>query len=129
MSTAAMHSAVAGGGGASGAARAETAPATGASNAPATSATTRPLSRPKGRVPRKSRHIAQLLLDRHQPVILLDAFAARERSRLDLPGTGGNRQVGNRRVRGFAGAVRDDAAVSGLVRGVDAVQRFGERAD
>ena len=38
-------------------------------------------------------------------------------------------EIGDRRVLGFAGSMRDDARVAGVARHRDRVERFGDRAD
>ena len=50
---------------------------------------------------------AELLLDPQQLVVLRDALGARRRAGLDLADGGRDREVGDRRVLGLAGAVRD----------------------
>ena len=55
---------------------------------------------------------AELLLDPQQLVVLGDPVRARRRARLDLAGVRRDREVGDRRVLGLAGAVRDHGACS-----------------
>ena len=58
--------------------------------------------------------LAELLLDPQQLVVLRDAIGAGGRAGLDLAGVGGDGEVGDRRVLGLAGAVRDDGGVAGV---------------
>ena len=64
-----------------------------------------------------------------QLVVLADAIGPAGRSGLDLSGRGADRQVGNRRVLGFAGPVRDDRRVARVARHADGIERFGDGAD
>src|SRR5215510_3819686 len=52
------------------------------------------------------RLVAELLLDAQELVVLGGAVGAGERAGLDLPAIGGDRQVGNGRILGLAGAMR-----------------------
>src|SRR3954451_10451867 len=62
------------------------------------------------------RLVAQLLLDADQLIVFGDAVGARERAGLDLAGVGGNSDVGDGVVLGFAGAMRDHGRVGGALR-------------
>src|SRR6188472_1745557 len=75
------------------------------------------------------RLVTQLLLDAKQLVVLRRAIGACERTGLDLPAIGGDREVGDRGILGLAGAVRHDRGIAGLVRHLDRRKRFGKRAD
>ena len=59
---------------------------------------------------------AELLFDAQQLVVFADAIGAAGRAGLDLSGAGADGEVGDRRVFGFAGAVRDDRGVAGVAR-------------
>src|SRR4051812_6663234 len=75
------------------------------------------------------RDVAQLLFDAQQLVVLRDAIGARRRSRLDLSGVRRDREIGDGRVLGLAGAMRDDRGVAGRARQLDRLEGLGERAD
>ncbi len=87
------------------------------------------LKRRKRRAARVDRNATEFISDGHQPVVFRHPVAARQRPGFDLPGAGGYRQIGNRRIFGFARAVRNDGAKAGFVRHADGIQRFGQRAD
>ena len=72
---------------------------------------------------------AQFLFDAQQLVVFADAVGAARRSGLDLAGRCPHRQVRDRRVLGFAGAVRDDRAVVGVAGHLHRVERLRDRAD
>jgi hypothetical protein len=57
------------------------------------------------------------------------AVRAGERAGLDLPAIRRDREIGDRRVLGLAGAVRHDAGVAGAVRHIDRGERLRQRAD
>ena len=71
----------------------------------------------------------ELLLDPQQPVVLRDAVRARGGAGLDLAGAGGDREVGDRRVLGLAGAVGDHGRVAGLAGDADRLEGLGQGAD
>src|SRR5207342_1231162 len=71
----------------------------------------------------------QLLLDPEQLVVLGDAIAAAQRTRLDLRGRGGDRDVGDGGVFGLARPVRDDRRVMRRIRHGDRLERLGQRAN
>ena len=75
------------------------------------------------------RVVAELLLDPQELVVLRDAVAARRRAGLDLADVRRDREVGDRRVLGLAGAVRHDDAVAVRARELDRVERLGQRPD
>src|SRR5262249_4208786 len=58
-----------------------------------------------------ARRRRQLLGDDEQPVVLRGALGTRRSARLDLTGAGRDGEIGNERVLGLAGAMRDDVAV------------------
>ena len=58
---------------------------------------------------------AELFFDAQEVVVLGDALGARRRAGLDLAAAGGHGQVGDERVLGLAGAMRDDRASAGAV--------------
>src|SRR2546429_8944228 len=62
-------------------------------------------------------------------VVFREPIGARQGAGLDLPGIGGDREIGDRRILGFAGAVRKNDAVPGAHRDLDGVERLAERAD
>ena len=72
---------------------------------------------------------AELFFDAQQLVVFADAVGPARRSGLDLAGGRADREIGDRRVLGFAGAVRDDRRVAGVARHAHGVERFGDRAD
>ena len=57
------------------------------------------------------------------------AIAAAQRTGLDLAAIRRHRDVRNRRIFGFAGAMAEDGGVAIGLRELDGVQRFGERTD
>ena len=75
------------------------------------------------------RRFAELLLDADQLVVLGEPVGARQRAGLDLPAIGRDREIGDRRILGLAGAVRHHRAIAGAQRDLDRVQRLGQRAD
>src|SRR5262245_46317982 len=77
----------------------------------------------------KRRSTSHLLLDAQKLVVLRKAFAAGHRADLDLADAGGDRQVGDGAVLRFAATCRDDAAITGLPRLLDNLQRLGQRTD
>ena len=52
-----------------------------------------------------------------------------ERAGLDLPAIGRDREIGDGRILGLAGAVRHDGGIAGALRHLDGGQRLGQRAD
>src|ERR1700693_402724 len=72
---------------------------------------------------------SQLLLDFEKTVVLGDALAAAGRSRLDLTGTGRDRQVRDEVVACFPRAVRDLRPVAIGDADTDSLDGFGQRAD
>ncbi len=73
--------------------------------------------------------VAQFLFDAEQLVVLGHAIRAARRAGLDLAGVEGHGDVGDGRVFGLAGAVRNDGGVAGAVGHLDGVQRLGQGAD
>ena len=69
----------------------------------------RELSRSRTRARRSVAARTELFFDAQQLVVLGDAIGAAGRAGLDLAGAGADREVGDGRVLGLAGAVRDDA--------------------
>src|SRR4051794_15276393 len=63
--------------------------------------------------------VAELVLDPQQLVVFGGAIGARGCSGLDLTAAGGNGDVRNRRILGFARAVRDDSGVAAPLRELD----------
>src|SRR5437879_1991955 len=76
-----------------------------------------------------ARRITELELDLHQPVVLGHALAPRERTGLDLSGVQRDAEIGDGRVFGLAGAVRDHGREPRAVGELDGFDRLGERAD
>src|SRR5690606_14271917 len=70
---------------------------------------------------------AELLLDADQLVVLGQAIRAGERTGLDLTAVERDGEVGNGRILGFTRTVRHDRGVAGAVRGIDGVERLGQR--
>ena len=64
-------------------------------------------------------HLAELLLDAQELVVLGHPVRARRRAGLDLPGVRGDREVGDEGVFGLARAVRDDRRVARRARQLD----------
>src|SRR5579883_490125 len=81
------------------------------------------------RLARICRLLAELLLDAQQLVVFRGAVGARERSGLDLPAIGGDREIGDGGVFRLAGAMRHHGSVAGLVGHLDGRERLGQRAD
>src|ERR1022692_902265 len=79
--------------------------------------------------PQEPRCPAQLLFNPQQLVVLRNSVGARSRSRLDLPRASRDRQIGDERVFGFAGTMRDHRRVSVSACQVDGVERFADRAN
>ena len=61
--------------------------------------------------PANLRVAAQFLFDAQELVVFRDAVGAAGRSGLDLTGARGHHEIGDERVFGFAGAMRDDVGV------------------
>src|ERR1700712_2606987 len=72
---------------------------------------------------------AELLLDPEKAVVLGDPVRARGGAGLDLAGAGGDREVGDRRVLGLSGAVRDHRRVAGVAGDPDRLQGLAQGAD
>src|SRR5207244_7184743 len=64
-----------------------------------------------------------------QLVVFRQPVGARQGAGLDLAGIGGDREIGDRRILGFAGAVRENHTVPGAYRDLDGVERLAQRAD
>src|SRR3954468_18769820 len=75
------------------------------------------------------RLLAELLLDAQELVVFGGAVGACKGAGLDLTAIGGDREVGDGGILGFAGAVRHHRGVAGLVRHLDGGERLGQRAD
>src|SRR5262245_25189411 len=78
---------------------------------------------------REPRGGAELRLDAYQLVVLAHAIGAARRSGFDLTGGGADGEVGDRRVFGLAGAVRDDRRVACVGGHPHRVERLGDGAD
>src|SRR5207247_9723749 len=83
----------------------------------------------EGAPPRILGSPAELFLGPQELVVLRDAVAARRRASLDLPRVRRDREVGDRRVLGLAGAVRDDDAVPSILSEADRLQRLRQGSD
>src|SRR5271154_6548051 len=68
----------------------------------------------------------ELLLDSDQLVVFGDPVRARQRSGLDLAAVGGDRQIGDRRIFGFARAVREHRPPPCPLSDLDRVKGLGE---
>ena len=66
---------------------------------------------------------------RSELVVLRRPVGARRRARLDLPGAERDREVGDRRVLGLAGAVRHHGRVAARLREPHRLDRLGQRPD
>src|SRR5262245_3097928 len=66
--------------------------------------------------------VAQLLFDADQLVIFGKPVRSRQRAGFDLPGVGGNRDVGDGGILGLPRAVRDHGVVASALRHTDGVQ-------
>ncbi len=71
----------------------------------------------------------EFFVNPQQLVVFGKPVRTRQRSSLDLAGIGRDRKVGDEAVLGFTAAVRDDDAEAGLLRHLDGLQCFGQRAD
>src|SRR6185436_512251 len=71
----------------------------------------------------------ELLFDAQQLVVLADPVGAACRSGFDLARRGADREIGNRRILGLAGAVRDDRRVAGVGCHPYRVEGLGDRPD
>src|SRR5262249_29229981 len=76
-----------------------------------------------------ARRRRQLLGDDEQPVVLRGALGTRRSARLDLTGGGRDGEIGDERVLGLAGAMRDDVAVARLGRARHRGARLRQRPD
>src|SRR5471032_844247 len=69
---------------------------------------------------------AQLLFDTQQLVVLGDTVRTAQRTGLDLASRSTDCQVGNGRIFGFAGTVRDHRRVTSRLGHLDGFQGFGQ---
>jgi len=76
-----------------------------------------------------SHRVAEVFLDAQQLVVLGDAIRARERTGLDLHGIEADGNVGNGRILGFAGAMRDHRRIAGAFGHLNRSKGFGQGAD
>src|SRR5205807_4285714 len=67
--------------------------------------------------------VTKFLRDAEQLVVLSDPVRARERSGFDLARVGRDCNVGDGRVFGFPGAMRNDRSVIIVVRELDGIER------
>ena len=72
---------------------------------------------------------AEFLFDAEELVVFGDAVGAGGGAGLDLSGSGGDSEIGDEGVFGFAGAVGDHGIVAGLAGELDGLDRFGDRAN
>ena len=70
-----------------------------------------------------------MFFDAKDLIVFGNAVGARSRAGFDLPGGGGHGEIGDERVLGFAGAMRNDRVVAGLARHFDGLDCFGDGAD
>src|SRR4029453_1436734 len=88
------------------------------------------LSAPRKRMPTRIFGIGpELLFDAEELVVLGDPVAAAGRARLDLTGVRRDGEIGDRRVLGLAGAMRDHRRVAGRSCGGNRLERLGQRPD
>ena len=71
-------------------------------------------------------HIAELILDPQQLVVLGRALATGRSAGLDLSGVGRDRDVGDGRVLGLAGTVRDHRCEVGTLGDPDALEGLAQ---
>src|ERR1035437_9953221 len=69
---------------------------------------------------------AKFLLDAEELVVFRHAVGAAKRAGFDLAGVGGDGDVGDGDILGFARAVADDGGVVGLLGHLDGIERLGE---
>ncbi len=81
------------------------------------------------RASRIDRTATQIFLNAQELVVLGDAVDPGRRASLDQAGVGGHHQIGDERVAGLAGAVRDDRLESGPLCHLDCLERLGQGAD
>src|ERR1051326_66003 len=79
--------------------------------------------------PGVARGPAKLLFDAQQLVVLVNAFAAGGRARLDLSRVGADGEIGDGRVLSFPGAMRNDAGKACLASELHGLQGLGDAAD
>src|SRR6266849_10702749 len=72
---------------------------------------------------------AEFLFDAEELVVFGDAIGAAGGASLDLAGGGGDGEVGDKGVLGFAGAMGNDGVVAGFACQFDGVDGFGDAAD
>ena len=76
-----------------------------------------------------NRIFAEQLFDAQELVVFRHAVGSAQTAGLDLAAIGRHSNVGDGRVLGFAGTMRDDGGVSVSFGQFDAIKRLGERAD
>src|SRR5258708_10057311 len=72
---------------------------------------------------------AELFFDAEELIVLGDAVGAAGRAGFNLAGGGGDGEIGDEGVFGFAGAMRDDGVIAGFAGQLDSVDGFGDNAD
>src|SRR5438093_8711763 len=72
---------------------------------------------------------AEFFLDAEELIVLGDAVGAAGGAGFDLAGSGGDGEIGDEGVLGFAGAVGDDGVVAGFAGQLDGVDGFGDAAN
>ena len=72
---------------------------------------------------------AEFFFDAEKLVVLGDAVGTAGGAGLDLAGGGGDGEVGDEGVFGFAGTVGDDGVVAGFAGELDGVDGFGDAAN
>src|SRR5260221_14726164 len=83
----------------------------------------------KIRAARESCCSAEFFFDAKKLIVFGDAIGARSGTGFDLARSGGNGEIGDERVFGFAAPVRNDGVVSGFTGELDSVDGFGDAAD
>src|SRR5579883_2303442 len=78
---------------------------------------------------KKDGGLSEFLFDAKQLIVLGDPVSPRGRSGLDLSDTGGNGEVCDESVLGFAAAVGDDAGVAIAAGKLNRFERLADRAD
>src|ERR1039457_4144798 len=81
------------------------------------------------RLPGEARPRTEGLLDPQQPVVLRDPLAPASGTGLEMSGTDGDGEIGERGVLRLAGTMRHEDAVARAPGHRDRLERFGDRAD
>mgnify|MGYP007000545899 CR=1 FL=1 len=73
--------------------------------------------------------VGQLVLDKQQLVVLVDALATGGSTGLDLTRVGGHREIGDGGVLGLTGTVGGHGLEARTVRTLHGLERLGQRTD